>query len=315
MIKKINSIVIGLGKIGLGDPKLKKYNKLLSHCESLDKINFFNLAYAIDKKKKQRQIFEKYFKSPAYDKISLVPRHIKIDLVIISVPSELHFKFVKDSVKKFKPKVILIEKPFCKNLRQAQIIEKICEKNNIKIFVNYQRRMIEELKISIKSTKKNFTKGNAIIYGGLINNGSHFLDLCNYLFGNCEEVYRFSKLNYSRNLGDYLGKYRVLFSNADINFENQINKKNFFELSLKNRITNIKLSQTMQKYKNHKIPKIKLQIFDKKKKVKKYLSINIRNYQKKVYLQIINFFKKKKNDLTNVKEAIQVKKIINEIIG
>ena len=112
-----------------------------------------------------------------------------------------------------------------------------------------------------------------------------------------------------------MGKYRLLFSNADISFENQINKKNFFELSLKNRSTNIKLSQTMQKYKNHKMPKIKLQIFDKKKKVKKYISINIRNYQKKVYFQIINFFKKKKNDLTNVKEAIQVKKIINEIVG
>ena len=37
----------------------------------------------------------------------------------------------------------------------------------------------------------------------------------------------------------------------------------------------------------------------KKKKVKKYLSINIRNYQKKVYLQIINFFKKKKKTYKN----------------
>ena len=61
MLKKINSIVIGLGKIGLGDPKLKKYHKLLSHCESLDKINFFNLAYAIDKKKKTKTNFWKIF--------------------------------------------------------------------------------------------------------------------------------------------------------------------------------------------------------------------------------------------------------------
>tara|TARA_Y100000590_G_C15726925_1_gene1015563 strand:+ start:133 stop:1062 length:930 start_codon:yes stop_codon:yes gene_type:complete len=309
MIKKIKSAVFGLGNIGLGDVNKTNYNKLLTHCASLNENRLYDLKFTVDSNKKRRKICEKYYGVPSFTKISSISYNNKIDLAVISVPTKSHFILTKNVIKKFKPKVILMEKPFCDDLKKAILIKRICKKKNIKLFLNYPRRILKETQILSRLIKNRFTYGKIIFSNGLLNNGCHFIDLCNFLFGNYINI---KKNNF---LSDYSKSFTIYYSKANIDFAEQSKKKNYFEINLMNKFVNLKWSQKSIFLNNLKIPKMKLKIFYKKKNVIKSSNINIKNYQKNVYFDIANYLRRKKNTLSNLEDGIQVKKIINEVIN
>ena len=66
-MKKINCLIIGLGQIGFGSNK--NILKNLSHAHSINSIKDFKLIGGIDKNKKTREEFKKYFTKFLYIKI------------------------------------------------------------------------------------------------------------------------------------------------------------------------------------------------------------------------------------------------------
>ena len=165
-MKKIQTIIIGLGKAGFGN--IKDYRFYRSHSYTIFRLKSFNLIVPIEKKKPLR-------------------------------------------LKYLKPKYILCEKPFTDDYYLSKKIHDYCKKNNINLFVNYVRRCLPSLsnfkKILNKKSNQNYV--NILYPKGVLNNGSHFIDLCIFVFGKARKtkrlrsygVFRFWRLEHERNIG------------------------------------------------------------------------------------------------------------------
>ena len=57
----------------------------------------------------------------------------KIDLIIISTPTETHLKVIEESLKIFKPRAILCEKPLSYNYEDSKKIVKVCNEFKVEI--------------------------------------------------------------------------------------------------------------------------------------------------------------------------------------
>ena len=181
-MQKIKVAIIGLGRIGFnyGD------NKKLTHFYSSLNFPSFKIVSLVDKNPQIKKKLNNNFKKIFYRNIKSIPKQETIDLAIISSPDEHHFKNIID-IARFKPKLIIVEKPVSKNYHQTQKIIKLSKKNKINIIVNFSRRFNEsyiKIKKQIKSKYFGKIKYVRMHYSrGLIHNSIHLIDLSLWLFG------------------------------------------------------------------------------------------------------------------------------------
>lgn len=136
---------------------------------------------------------------------------------MISSPPETHFEII-NKVLKFKSiKFIVCEKPFTNSLENARVLNKNCKKNNIKLFINYQRnssvitkKILED--ISCQNIKFPVTVTHWYS-DSLENSCSHFIALFNKIFGQVLVVKNFSDNGLNDN-----PQFNLKYENADINF-------------------------------------------------------------------------------------------------
>ncbi len=82
----MKSIVIGLGKVGMGyDYNKSKNNFINSHSQSINLNKSFILSAGVDLVKRRRSNFEKKFNKPTYKSISQAIKKVKPKLVVIPV--------------------------------------------------------------------------------------------------------------------------------------------------------------------------------------------------------------------------------------
>ena len=91
----------------------------------------------------------------------------------------------------------MCEKPISNSYEEAIKIQNIINKTEIKFLMNYQRRIekgINEIKSRIdKQLYQAPFKGIAWYTGGLLNNGSHLTNLCEFLFGEVNNIEKIKK--------------------------------------------------------------------------------------------------------------------------
>lgn len=108
------------------------------------------------------------------------------DIISVCTPTKTH-KEVLLEVLQYNPKLVIAEKPFCNNYKEAFEVAEAYENRNIPIFVNYSRRflpayqalrlsIINELYGKIQSATFHYTRG-------LKHEGCHAINLCLFLFG------------------------------------------------------------------------------------------------------------------------------------
>ena len=172
----LNTLLVGLGNIGLNYDYSNK--NITTHAKALSLSKNIRFLFAIDKNYKQRKKFEKKYQINTYSKLPSLEKLNEINFVIISVNTENHLNVVKEIIKLKNLKIILIEKPCGKNLKEYLQIKNLCKKNNIRLLINYHRIFDKNfLKIKkIFQKLKNF-KGIANYSRGLSNNASHILSL------------------------------------------------------------------------------------------------------------------------------------------
>ena len=140
MLKKI--LIIGYGKIG------KRYLTILQ-------------------KKKNIQIIilkKKFINSKKINFIYNLRNIDGVTGVIIASPANTHFRYAKFFLQKKIP--VLLEKPICSNINQANILKKLSFKNNTSLIINYSDlfdpNFIKNLKLishelkTIKELKMNY---------------------------------------------------------------------------------------------------------------------------------------------------------------
>lgn len=192
-----------------------------SHAKAIDLHPDFDLLGAVDISPKLREIFKLMYKKPSYTDLATALKDLSPELVVIAVPTKFHFSIIKEVIRISKPVAILCEKPLSYDVREAQLITKLCEENEIMLIVNYIRLSDPgaiEVKRALSSGKiKMPVKGVCYYSKGFLHNGSHFFNLLEFWLGDLKS---FKVLNKGKKLGinDSEPDIFVSFKNGDITF-------------------------------------------------------------------------------------------------
>ena len=120
---------MGLGNIGLYYDI--NNHKVLTHSKSIKNNNFLNLVAAFDLNKANRNLFEKKYKIQAFVDLKNFDNFKKVELLVISSPTNTHFNVIRKIPKDNNLKYIILEKPGGKNLYEFKKILSFCKKKKI----------------------------------------------------------------------------------------------------------------------------------------------------------------------------------------
>ncbi len=178
-MQKYNVLIIGAGKIA-GGFDTPGSDVFLTHAHAYQKHEAFNLLgfYDVDFSK-AKEMAQKWSVS-FFENL----KGINADIISVCTPDEVHLSSLKEALK-LNPKLIFLEKPLSKDLKDSKEILEISK--NIPVLVNYSRRFIPEFQdLSINIKKGAFGEyfaGNGFYGKGFIHNGSHMIDLLHLLVG------------------------------------------------------------------------------------------------------------------------------------
>ena len=185
--------IIGLGNIGhrFG---VSRHGDPLSHSEGYARIPNVTIALGVDPAPDARRDFQHRFpEAQVYSKLTDVPDEVRLDVVSVCSPTALHSQGVTAALA-WQPRVILCEKPLAPNVVEAKMMVTACAAQGCILMTNYSRRWT-----SMLQALKNLTKpdgglrtpiGACLRYnGGLLHNGTHWIDLLLALFGPVASAY------------------------------------------------------------------------------------------------------------------------------
>jgi predicted dehydrogenase len=184
---KFNSLIIGAGNISacFDNPQSRS---VLTHAHAFYRHENFNLIGFVDTNIEKANIAAGLWNCQSFENIEEAFKKSQIDVISIAVPDEYHYDVLK-TISKYKVKVVFLEKPIAKTIKQADEIIEIYK--NIPVLINYSRRFVKEF-YEIKEKIKNGDFGKYIsgtgYYGkGVLHNGSHMVDLLRFLIGEIED--------------------------------------------------------------------------------------------------------------------------------
>ena len=300
MPKKIKTLIIGLGRIGL---KYDLYNnKILTHSKAIYKHPNFSLVGGVEKKSSLRAKFFKKYKTQSFIPNYKMYRNSNAELVVISVNTSNHLRILKNVLNLRNLKLILFEKPVGKSLSETQKIDSLCKKKLVKVVPNYIRLFDKEtnrIKKIIKSKFRSKFIVEVLYNQNLQNNCSHMISLLLYWIGNLRSIKKIKKINKN----NY--HFTLIFKNCEANFicKNKKRSKSQIKIIKKDYEILYKSDGEKIEYLNKKQNKLR--------KVINYEYIN--KYQYNVYEHI---YRNKKNNLFFEKlmvNAISTQKIIEKI--
>ena len=181
-------VIIGLGQIGMGyDFDLTGESAIYTHARAIAVHPGFRLVGAVDVSPGQRARFEQRYGVPAFDQVEVALRQLQPDVVVIATSSESHAAILAKIINACRPKLVLCEKPLAYEVDEARGMVEMCEKAGIELFVNYIRRTdpgVVEIKRRLdRGEISTPVKVNAWYSKGILNNGSHFLNLLELWLG------------------------------------------------------------------------------------------------------------------------------------
>ena len=185
----LNVLIVGCGNIAsIFDQGRDKKHLPLSHAGAYIKDGRFHIDACVDPDKKRRMNFMKTWGvNKAFSSIEQVlASDLKFDVISICSPSERHVNDLEVAIE-LRPKFIFCEKPLTLSLNQSFEISSKCQEKNIILGVNFSRRFDEDvIKIKNEIQQKKWGELRTVVgfYNkGLLNNGSHMLDLIIMLIG------------------------------------------------------------------------------------------------------------------------------------
>lgn len=180
----IKAIILGAGQIagGFDDPKTEM---VLTHAHALTKNSNYDCLGFFDVDSLRLSAMGRKWNLPTFSSLDEVKRS-GAELFIICTPDNTHSELLRE-IASWKPGAVVCEKPMTESYRESASIFELYKKNNIPLFVNFQRRFDESVN-AIKTNYDNGTLGKVLTVSvkyskGLRHNGSHALDLLYYFFG------------------------------------------------------------------------------------------------------------------------------------
>lgn len=184
---KYNAAVVGCGRIGAEE---KHYNKKIqpgTHAGAYLMNKKIQLVALVDKDKDKLAAARKYFpETRLYTDIEDMLKKHKIDIISIATPTKCHYNDVLCAAR-YKCRAVVCEKPLSYKIAEARRMIVACKKNGSQLFVNHQRHFDPLLQKWSRKIKQGLLgeiyQGNAYYYNGLMNNGTHLVDLLIFFGG------------------------------------------------------------------------------------------------------------------------------------
>lgn len=120
---------------------------------------------------------------PAFSRVEDLAA-VSPDVISVATPSEVQGQVLR-AVMTLRPRVVIAEKPLAHSMAEAQHIVALYAEAGIALIVNYTRRFTPVWRGLAPCTAMSATFRYA---KGLRHNGTHALDLCRMLFGDCVDA-------------------------------------------------------------------------------------------------------------------------------
>ncbi len=309
---KIRTLIIGLGKIGL-EYGLEKSSFYLSHSKSFSKHQNFDLVGGVDTDIIKKNKFEKLFLKKSFSDIDIAILSTKSELIVISLPTNLHCNTIRKILKHKTVKYILCEKPFCENYKIGKEILTLCHKKNVNLFINYMRisqPYFNKLKVGhLKNVKKAFVWYS----GSLYNSASHFINFLQNIIGNVLDIKVFDAIINSKN--EICSDFLLKFEECNIIFMN-INAKDYSHNSMEFLTDNHRVRYDFGGQKIVINKSIKDKVFKNYRNLdstSKTLEAFSSTLQYNVVIELDKFIRGKKSNLVDAKDALKTVKVLNKI--
>jgi predicted dehydrogenase len=188
-MQKFKVLIVGCGNIAGGFDLLQAEEELpLGHAKAFVKHGGFALEACVEPNIERRTQFQKRWQV-LLGYSSLLDAGLKVgqyDVISICSPTMNHAEDIQSALV-LKPKLIFCEKPVTSNLKETLIAVQACADHDVLLAVNFSRRwspQVIQLKRDLSAGQWGSVRSVSAIYNkGILNNGSHMLDLLLYLFG------------------------------------------------------------------------------------------------------------------------------------
>jgi predicted dehydrogenase len=187
--------IIGAGRIGamLDDPSNPH---ILTHAHGYKASEGFEIVGFVDTNLDKAQAASARWGGVAFESIERLFEKQSVDVVSVCLPDELHYTTLVALGKK-PIKLIFLEKPPVRTSAEADEIRGLYGELPIRVQVNYTRRFVPEIR-SVREAIRcgdygQFLTGTGYYGKGLLHNGSHMLDLLQFLVGEVGNVTKISE--------------------------------------------------------------------------------------------------------------------------
>ena len=187
--QRFKVLIIGCGNIAGGyDLRQPEEAMPLGHAKAFRQHGGFELTTCVDPNTEKRQAFQNHWQIPyGFESWKDLSHHVgAFDVVSICSPTEFHAGDIQAALK-LKPRLIFCEKPLSMHVAQTQEAIKHCVENQVLLAVNHSRRWspeVSKLKDQLGQGEWGVVRSVSAVYNkGLLNNGSHMIDLLLNLFG------------------------------------------------------------------------------------------------------------------------------------
>jgi predicted dehydrogenase len=188
-VNPLRVLIVGCGNIGgTFDQVRLPADSPLTHAGAFSQDARFTIAACVEPDNERRDKFMKTWNVPlGFSSLSeLIDLDEQFDIISLCSPTACHINDLEIALG-LKPKLIFCEKPLTKFLSESVRLVEECSKFNIPLAVNHTRRWDPD----ISKLQKDINAGlwgqlrsvNGIYNKGILNNGSHMLDLLHLIVG------------------------------------------------------------------------------------------------------------------------------------
>lgn len=182
-------LIIGCGNMAGGYDLLQPEDALpLGHAKAFAKHGGFAVTACVDPDAAKRVAFQQRWQVPTgFASVQEVAAaEGQFDVISICSPTHAHAADIQLALA-LKPKLIFCEKPVTSQLQDSQRAVQACADQKVLLAVNYSRRwspQVTQLKTELAEGRWGAVRSVSAVYNkGILNNGSHMIDLLLALFG------------------------------------------------------------------------------------------------------------------------------------
>jgi predicted dehydrogenase len=202
----LKALVLGCGNIAGGYDEFTSKEHSLTHAGAYARNPAFELSACIEPNKTRREAFMNYWEIPqGFNDLAACRKAtgLKFDVASVCTPTPSHATILEDLLDS-PIQFVLSEKPMTENIADARLLVHAYENAGKILAINYMRSwdpVFDALRSDIYSGKLGDVQSIVVQYGkGLLNNGSHILNLIQFLIGSIQAERVNNIINDGRNI-------------------------------------------------------------------------------------------------------------------